>query len=72
LEILDAASRSSRLPRSPIDRIEDVLVHIDRPLTLTELRHSCHIRTAHVCQALATLTAQGRVRKTTSGYQLTE
>lgn len=70
LEMLNAASPSPRLPRSPIDRIEDVLSHIDRPLTLTELRHFCRIRTAHVCEALATLTAQGRVRKTTSGYQL--
>jgi hypothetical protein len=59
-----------RLPRSPADRIENILAHIDRPLTLTELRHACRIRTAHVCQALATLTAQGRVRKTTIGYQL--
>jgi len=70
LALLDAAPAPPRLPRSPLDRIEDVLAHIDRPLTLTELRQACRIRTAHVCQALAQLTAQGRVRKTAAGYQL--
>jgi len=70
LELLDTAPAPPRLPRSPLDRIEDVLAHIDRPLTLTQLRQACRIRTAHVCQALATLTAQGRVRKTALGYQL--
>lgn len=70
LELLDAAPAPPRFPRSPLDRIEDVLAHIDRPLTLTELRQACRIRTAHVCQALAMLTAQGRVRKTALGYQL--
>ena len=56
-------------PPSPIDKLADVLAHTDRPLTLAELRHTCRMRTAHVCQALATLTAQGRVQKTADGYQ---
>jgi hypothetical protein len=49
---------------------DEVLIHTDRPLTLVELRHACRIRTAHVCQALAALTAQGRIRKTSARYQL--
>jgi hypothetical protein len=55
--------------RSPIDTLEDVLAHTDRPLTVVELRQACRMRTAHVCQALAALTAQGRVHKTAAGYQ---
>ena len=70
LERLDATPIPVRPRLSPIDKVQDALAHIDRPLTLAELRHACHIRTAHVCQALAALTAQGRVRKTSAGYQL--
>jgi hypothetical protein len=61
---------ASRAPvRSPIDTLDDVLAHTDRPLTVVELRQACRMRTAHVCQALAALTAQGRVHKTGGGYQ---
>lgn len=42
--------------------------HTDRPLSVVELRQACRMRTAHVCQALAALTAQGRVHKTAGGY----
>jgi hypothetical protein len=70
LEIVDAMPPSSPPRPSPTNTLENVLAHTDRPLTLAELRHACHIRTAHVCQALATLTAQGRVRKIAGGYQL--
>lgn len=70
LEILEAPPPPPRRQLSPAERIQDVLAHRDRPLTLTELRHACRIRTAHVCQALATLAAEGRVRKTPAGYQL--
>ena len=58
-------------PPSPIARVEDVLLHSDRPVSLTELRQACRMRTASLCQALATLTAQGRVHKSAAGYQLT-
>lgn len=72
LQIVDATPPASPPPPpSPIDKLADVLAHTDRPLTLTELRHTCRMRTAHVCQALATLTAQGRVEKTADGYQRT-
>jgi hypothetical protein len=70
LAIVEATPTAVMPPRSPIEKLEDVLAHTDRPLTLAELRHACRIRTAHVCQALAALTAQGRVHKTVLGYQL--
>jgi len=56
---------------SPLQTLEHVLAHADRPLTFSELRQACRLRTARVCQALAALTAQGRVHKTGVGYQLT-
>jgi hypothetical protein len=55
---------------SPIDKLLAVLAHTDRPRTLAEIRDACHLRTASVCQALAALTGDGRVRKTPAGYQL--
>jgi len=70
LEILDATPTPPPASPSPIDKLTDVLADTDRPLSLVELRRACRIRTAHVCQALATLTAQGRVHKTSAGYQL--
>jgi hypothetical protein len=70
LEVIDVALTPPVSPPSPIDKLTDVLADTDRPLSLVELRRACRIRTAHVCQALATLTAQGRVHKTSAGYQL--
>jgi hypothetical protein len=71
LALVDATpAAASRAPvRSPIDTLDDVLAHTDRPLTVVQLRQACRMRTAHVCQALAALTAQGRVHKTVGGYQ---
>jgi hypothetical protein len=56
---------------SPLARLEEVLAHSDRPLSLTELRQACRMRTASLCQALATLTTEGRVHKSAAGYALT-
>jgi len=71
LELVEARPVTSAPPRSPLDKLEDVLAQAARPLTVAELRQACRIRTAHVCQALAVLTAQGRVHRTVGGYQLT-
>ncbi len=70
LEVIDTVPTPPPTSPSPIDKLTDVLADTDRPLSLVELRRACRIRTAHVCQALATLTAQGRVLKTTAGYHL--
>ena len=71
LAIVDTAPTPPTPSSSPIDTLEEVLAHTDRPLTLAELRHACRMRTAKVCHALAALTAQGRVLKTAAGYQRT-
>lgn len=69
LSLVEATFTIQEPQPSPIARLEEVLAHSDRPLTLAELRQACRLRTASVCQALATLTTQGRVHKTTAGYQ---
>jgi len=70
LQLVESAAATPVAPPSPPARVEEVLGHSDRPLTLTELRQACRMRTASLCQALATLTAQGRVHKSPAGYQL--
>ncbi|MBF8300938.1 MAG: hypothetical protein HW394_1308, partial [Acidobacteria bacterium] len=67
LQLVDTTDTPRAASPSPIARLEDVLVHSDRPLTLTELRQACRMRTASLCQALATLTAQGRLHKSAAG-----
>lgn len=70
LHLVEAMSTLREKVPSPIARIEDVLAHSDRPLTLNELRQACRMRTASVCDALAALTTQGRLHKSSAGYQL--
>jgi hypothetical protein len=70
LQLVDPTVASRDPPPSPLARLEDVLAHSDRPLSLTELRQACRMRTASLCQALATLTTQGRVHKSAAGYAL--
>jgi hypothetical protein len=71
LQIGDAAPATQPSSPSPMQKLEHVLADADRPLTLGELRHACRLRTARVCEALAALTAHGRVQKTAAGYQRT-
>jgi hypothetical protein len=74
LQLLDSAAAPRDPPpasASPLARLEAVLANSDRPLSLTELRQACRMRTASLCQALATLTTEGRVHKSAAGYALT-
>lgn len=68
LHLVEPTAPTQAAPPSPIARIAEALVQSDRPLTLTELRQACRMRTASVCDALAVLTTQGRVHKSTAGY----
>lgn len=72
LTILDAASNPPPQPLapSPVEIVQGVLGRADQPLPIAQIRRASHIRTAHVCQALATLTNAGRVEKTAAGYRL--
>lgn len=71
LQLVDPTAAPRDPPPSPLARLEEVLAQRDRPLSLTELRQACRMRTASLCQALATLTTQGRIHKSAAGYALT-
>jgi len=55
---------------SAVEKIERALADAATPLTVAALRTACHIRNTNVALALATLLAEGRVRKTAAGYLL--
>jgi hypothetical protein len=52
------------------ERIQLALAAATSPLSLHELRNACKMRTATLCDLLATLTASGRVLKSETGYHL--
>lgn len=56
----------------PHDRIERALAEAAEPLTVAALRAACRIRTATLCEILADLVRQGRVRHTAAGYILND
>lgn len=55
---------------SVVDKVARALSESSTPLSLAALRGSCRVRNKNVCDALATLAAEGRVRKTAAGYLL--
>jgi hypothetical protein len=72
LEIVDRpiASNETQASLSAADRIEQALAEVDEPLGVHELRKACRMRMSSLCDALAELTADGRVVKRADGYQL--
>lgn len=56
--------------RTPVERIEQALAAADAPCSLKQLRTTCRMRTESLCEALATLKAQGRVVLDKTGYRL--
>ena len=65
-----AAADSDSRPLSPLDRVQRVLEQAPTPVSFSELRTSCRIRTSRLCQALIELQRNGRVVKSQQGYQL--
>ncbi|MHB8878948.1 MAG: AAA family ATPase [Myxococcaceae bacterium] len=61
-----APSSPAALPVA--DRVVRALIDATSPLSIAALRKTCRIRTATLCEVLAALTAQGRVRKIDTGY----
>jgi len=69
LEVSRAPSAPAAPAALPVaERVVRALVEAKTPLSIAALRQSCRIRTATLCEVLATLTAQGRVQKTGVGY----
>ena len=62
-------SRSAARPLpSAEERDAQALADTNAPLTVTELRRACRIRTATLCAILSQLVGEGRIRRTPAGY----
>jgi len=70
LRVVDAPVIATANAPSAVEKIERALGDAATPLTIAALRAACHIRNKNVALALATLSAEGRVRKTAAGYML--
>jgi hypothetical protein len=67
---LEAVERSAPAEAPPIsadERIIRALAATGRPMSLADLRAACCIRTATLCDRLATLTTQGRLVRSKDG-----
>jgi hypothetical protein len=69
-ELADERTIPTPANLTPSDRIEQALSIAKTTLTLQQLREACRMRTASLCEALARLTAGGRVTKNETGYRL--
>lgn len=56
--------------RTPADRIEEALAGLDQPVSATQLREACRLRTTTLTEVLASLVEQRKVEKTPAGYRL--
>jgi hypothetical protein len=70
LKVLDRSPVAPEAPLDPTERVRQALAQVHEPIPVQQLQKLCGMRTAKVCSALAELTAQGRVIRDTSGYQL--
>jgi len=70
LRVVDAPAVVANAAPTALEKIERALADAATPLTIAALRAACHIRNKNVALALATLVAEGRVRKTSAGYLL--
>jgi hypothetical protein len=72
LQVADRAPPAGQPPAEPgpADRVEEILAAATAPVSLTDLRAACRIRTASLCQTLNDLVRDGRVCKTADGYSL--
>jgi hypothetical protein len=69
LELIKAPSAPATPAALPTaERVVRALIDATGPLSVAALRQTCRIRTATLCEVLAMLTTQGRVRKTDIGY----
>ena len=61
-------SQHETVSLSPAQRIERALANASTPLGVATLRQLCRMRTATLCDVLAQLTRDGRVRRAPGGY----
>ena len=70
LHVADPEADQPTLATSILDRVEQTLASAATPLTRDDLRRACRVRMTTLGEALAKLAAQGRVLRSSDGYQL--
>ena len=70
LHLADPEPDRPALAPSILDRVARALAEAPSPLTREDLRRACGVRMSSLGEALATLTAEGRVLRSSDGYQL--
>jgi DNA-binding IclR family transcriptional regulator len=55
---------------SPRQRIEQILLEANTPLSQRQLRDTARMRASHVAEILAQLVAAGRVTRSPDGYRI--
>ncbi|MHB8532853.1 MAG: AAA family ATPase [Solirubrobacteraceae bacterium] len=75
LEVVDREQQDEEvvegLPRSPLERVAQALAAASSPVSRSQLREACRLRTASLTNALGALTAAGRIQKVEGGYVIT-
>lgn len=71
LEVIEPRAPQALAPTPVDERITAALNDIGRPLSVSELRARCRVRTATFYERLTALTAAGRLIKSDAGYRLT-
>lgn len=74
LHVVDAQPRPSSpsISSDPTERILQTLASANRPLSRSELRQICRMRTSTLGELLGRLAAQGRLVRLDDGYRLTD
>jgi hypothetical protein len=72
LEIDDRPPPPAQPSESPEQRVLNALSGATEPIGFSALRRACHIRTSTICDVLASLTRDGRIVKTTAGYEMAQ
>ena len=70
LEVIERGAAPDPVPSSVDERITRALMEAGRPTSLAELRATCRVRTATLCDRLAALTAAGDLVRSPDGYRL--
>jgi len=72
LEVVERSRTTAPAATSVDERITRALTGANRPVSLSDLRAACRVRTATLCERLAALTAAGRLAKGDAGYHLAD
>lgn len=70
LTVIDAPDKPQQQPASSAERVLQAMLQTPGPLSAQQLRKLCRMRTATLCQTLASLRNHGRVLHGPDGYRI--